>query len=289
MKKKLFFCLFILGLTANSQNSFSTAIKGSSTSPSGRAPQGSMRYVRNVWLITAAEMTAAGYTSGQVFSGLGFNYSVAQSIATDGSFTAYMQNTTDATNLKSNDWPTAIATMITVSNSGITIPVAIGAYDIAFAGGTAFTYTGGGLYIAFDYQNLTGTLSTANTALCNSVLTGGLRGVTSTINFAPNTTASSSFRPETRIGVKTLGITEFENSKVALYPNPGTNFITISGDNQTIKKIAIVTTDGKTIFAQNNIHSNTFKLNVANYQDGIYMVVIETIEGVTVIKKIIKQ
>ena len=289
MKKIYLFVLVLFCNMVSSQTIFTTAITGTSTSPSGRAPQGSMRYIRNVWLITAAEMAAAGYTSGQVFTGLGFNYSVAQSTAITGTFTAYMENTTDATNNKSNDWATAIATMTTVSNSNITIPAAVGSYDITFSGGTSFTYTGGGLYIAFDYQNQTGTLATGGTAICSSALTGGLRGVTSAVNFAPTTLASSSFRPETRIGVETLGINEYENSKLLVYPNPASNFVTISGDNKTIEKITVVSTDGKKVFGQDKVNKNTFELNTANYQTGMYVITIETIDGEIVRRKIIKQ
>ena len=290
MKKKLFIILQLIVCNIIYSQTFTTVISGSSTSPTGRAPQGSMRYIRNLWLITAAEMAAAGYTSGSVFNGLGFNYSVAQNVATTGSFTVYMENTADATNLKSNDWPTAIATMTTVSNSNITIPATVGTYDIAFTGGTVFTYTGGALYIAFDYQNQTGTLATTNnTAMCNTALAGGLRGVTSTVNFPPTTLASSSFRPETRIGVQSLGITEFEKTNILVYPNPASNFVTISGDNKTIEKITVVSTDGKKVFGQDKVNKNTFELNTANYQTGMYVITIETIDGEIVRRKIIKQ
>lgn len=181
------------------QTDYYSVITGLSTSGNGRAPQGSQRYNRSIWLITAAELTAAGFTSGSSVTSLGFNYLTAQSIPTTGTMVIYLENTADATNLKSTTWATGITGMTTVSNSSITVPAAAGTVDFAFSGGSAFTYNGGGLYIAFDYQNVAGTLSTSNVVACNTLLANGLKGAIST-TANPTTVASSSFRPETRLG-----------------------------------------------------------------------------------------
>lgn len=198
--------LFILLLSIFSfgelvaQTDYYSIITGLSTSGNGRAPQGSQRYNRSVWLLRPTEMTAAGFTSGSTINSLGFNFLTAQNIPTTGTITIYLQNTTDVTNLKSTTWATAITGMTTVSNGSVTIPAATGTFDIAFSGGSPFTYTGGGLYIAFDYQNAAGTLATTgNVAACNTALVGGLKGAIST-TAAPTTVAASDFRPETRLG-----------------------------------------------------------------------------------------
>lgn len=173
------------------------------TSQNGRAPQGARPGGRSVWLITTAEMAASGFTSGSVVNSLGFNYSVAQNTATTGTIVVYLQNTADATNTKSTAWATAITGMTTVSNSSVTLPITTGAFDIPFTGGSPFTYTGGALYVAFDYQNFSSPVSTApNTALCNNSLAGGLLGnMVAAAGTAPSATvAASAFRPETRLG-----------------------------------------------------------------------------------------
>ena len=181
------------------QTDYYSVITGLGTSGNGRAPQGSQRYNRSIWLITAAELTNSGFLTGSNVTSLGFNYLTAQSIPTTGAITIYLENTADATNLKSTTWATAIAGMTTVSNGSITIPAATGPVDFSFSGGSSFTYTGGALYIAFDYQNVAGTLSTANVAACNTALTGGLKGaISTTVN--PTTVVVSNFRPETRLG-----------------------------------------------------------------------------------------
>lgn len=181
------------------QNDYYSVITGLGTSGNGRAPQGSQRYNKSIWLITASELTAAGFTTGSSVTSLGFNYLTAQNIPTTGNMTVYLENTPDATNLKSLTWATAITGMTTVSNASITVPAVTGTVDYAFAGGSAFTYTGGGLYIAFDYQNVAGTLSTANVAACNTLLIGGLKGAIST-TANPTAVTASNYRPETRLG-----------------------------------------------------------------------------------------
>jgi hypothetical protein len=201
--KILFYLIlcFSTTFTVSAQNDYYPIITGVSTSGNGRAPQGSRNVTRSVWLLTAAEMTAAGYATGDLISGLGFTYQTAQDIPTTGTFVVYLQNTADATNLKSTTWNTAITGMTTASNGSATIPNSIGEFNYVFNGGTSFTYTGGALYVAFDYQNL-GTLSTTgNVAYCNTSLTSGLKGALSAVGSTtpPATVAASNFRPETRL------------------------------------------------------------------------------------------
>lgn len=201
MKKTLLSLLLIIGFAANAQTDYYSVLPNNGgSSGNGRAPQGAVRYNRSIWLVTAAEMTASGFTNGTVVSSLGFNYFAAQSIATTGNIVIYLQNTADATNTKSTDWATAIAGMTTASNGSITIPAATGTFDIPFIGGSTFTYTGGAVYVAFDYQNAANPVAvTANTALCNTALANGLKSAFSA-TAAPVTVAASMYRPETRFG-----------------------------------------------------------------------------------------
>ncbi|MEO8516712.1 MAG: T9SS type A sorting domain-containing protein [Flavobacterium sp.] len=201
MKRKLLYLLLIFGFAANAQSDFYTVLPNNNgSSQNGRAPQGYFKYDRSVWLITAAEMAAAGFTTGSVVNSLGFNLSAAQDITTTGTIVIYLQNTADATNTKSTTWTTAVSTMTTVSTGAFTVPVATGTFDIPFAGGSPFTYTGGALYVAFDYQNLANPLATLpNTALCNTALANGLKGGFSQTTL-PTTVAASPYRPETRLG-----------------------------------------------------------------------------------------
>ncbi len=202
MKKLLLlFLFFTSSISMLAQSDFYTVLPNiGSTSGNGRAPQGAAKYNRSVWLITAAEMTASGFSTNSIVNSIGFNYGTAQSIPTTGNLTVYLENTTSTTNAKSTTWATAISTMTTVSNGSVTIPATTGTVDFPFSGGTAFTYTGGALYVAFDYQNPTGTLSTGNVALCDTSLVGGLLGAWTATTTIPTTIAASTYRPETRLG-----------------------------------------------------------------------------------------
>lgn len=206
MKKiTLLIVILLASLSIQAQtDTYTVLTQNGGTSQNGRAPQGARPAGRSVWLITPAEMAASGFPNGHVTS-LGFLYSVAHSAGITGTIVIYLQNTTDTTNTKSTTWATAISGMTTVSNAAVTLPSTIGAFEIPFSNGTWFDYTGGGLYVAFDYQNFSNPLSSAaSTALCNTSLTGGLLGAMAlaTATVPPATVAASAFRPETHLGTQ---------------------------------------------------------------------------------------
>lgn len=201
MKKLLLFICALSTFVATAQTDYFEALpNNNSTSQNGRAPQGAVAYSKSVWLITAAEMAAGGFTTGTQIQGIGFNIVEAQNTATTGTFKVYLQNTLDGTNTKSTTWATAVTGMTTVHNGNLTIPATEGTFDTAFAGGSPFTYTGGAIYVAFEYAN-TGTVATVpNTILCNNTLVGGLKGAIGATAASTATVAASNFRPETRLG-----------------------------------------------------------------------------------------
>jgi hypothetical protein len=169
-----------------------------SISANARAPQTRNRFERSVYLIKATELAAAGYSSGSSPTNIGWNYQTG-GVAGSAPLIVYMQNTADVTNTKSTTWATAITGMTIVHNATTALPAAAGPFDIALTGGSPFTYTGGGLYIAFDWGQYTGTLGATTVVSCNSAgLVNGLLGAQSNVS-APTTTAASSFRPETRL------------------------------------------------------------------------------------------
>lgn len=108
------------------------------------------------------------------------------------------------------NWAT-VDTMTLVHNDSIAIPNTVGAYDVPFANGAPFTYTGGGVYVAFEYSNAT---ATANLNTCLSthgekVLknAAGIDSVRYVLSLGaiksdtlPGVLTASSFRPETRFG-----------------------------------------------------------------------------------------
>lgn len=169
---------------------------------SRRAPTLTNRFQRDVYLITAAEIAASGLQSGTPITTVGWNYGVAGPSGA-APLIVYMQNTTDATNTKSTNWATAIGPMTVVHNGTMMVPSAAGPFDLVLQGGSPFSYTGGGLYVGFDWGAYGGTLSTTNRVLVsNNVLPNGNRlGFSDTA--APATVAVDPARPETRLSSRT--------------------------------------------------------------------------------------
>jgi hypothetical protein len=169
-----------------------------SNSQNERAPNLRNRFGRAVYLILQSELAAAGITPGTQFAGMGWTFVAQPGVSGSNNLIVYMQNTADTTNTKSTTWTTAISGMQIVHNAATTVPNVLGSWDFTFSGGSPFTYTGGGLYVAFDAAYPVGTLSTTTLVSCNSTgLINGLLGGQGSA--APATLTASNFRPETRL------------------------------------------------------------------------------------------
>ena len=167
-------------------------------SGNARAPNTNWRWGRAVYLITASELAASGFPAGTAPTTIGWSYQTG-GVAASIPLAVYMQNTADTTNTKSISWATAITGMTLVHNAETAMPSGAGPFDITLSGGLPFTYTGNGLYIAFEWGEYTGTLSTGAAAWCNRTnLPLGLLGAQSDGGPQPNLVASN-FRPETRL------------------------------------------------------------------------------------------
>jgi Secretion system C-terminal sorting domain/Fibronectin type III domain len=200
MKKLLLSLLFAVSFVNYAQQ-YVSVISSTATSPNSRAPQGTQRYIRTCYVISPAEITASGLPNSSVLNAISFEYSIAQSEATTGTLKVYLQNTTDATYLKtSTTWTDVINGMTLVHDASSTIPAATGFWNIPFSGGSPFTYTGSGMYVAFEYENASGAVAaTANNALCSTSITGGLRNAFSTTAMPTVLGATASnWRPNTR-------------------------------------------------------------------------------------------
>lgn len=117
---------------------------------------------------------------------------------------------------ESISWSTAIQPMKLVTDSLLSLSDTTGLYTIPFKPDTTFTYTGKGVYVAFEYFNAADTLSTMNVALANyqrryikdingedssSLL---LSFEMSAADALPGTLTSSFLRPETWFGAATF-------------------------------------------------------------------------------------
>jgi hypothetical protein len=201
--KPLILCL-LAGLMAMDSVLFaqcpvSALAGGGGTSANARAPSVRYRLAQAHYLITPAEMAAAGFVAGQQFSQIGWRYNTAPGLTGAGTLQIWFENTADNTNQKSTTWSTAISGMTQVHNANTTLPNTTSPFFITLNNGSAFTYTGQGLYVAFLWQYCTGTLSTSTVVDCNTSLSNSLYQAQSTTSCSPAATlaTSTAFRPAT--------------------------------------------------------------------------------------------
>ena len=166
------------------------------------APQSLYRYARCYFLITPSEMSASGFPSGEHITSIGYNYQYGTDISTTGYFKVYLENTSDIINNKSMNWNQAVSNMTLVNSDSLKIQTASGIFDISLNNSSAFTYTGGGIYVAFEYSNPSGALSTySNVCWTNRVLPAPiLKSSQSDDSIRVIATGTSNLRPEMRFG-----------------------------------------------------------------------------------------
>lgn len=194
----LMFSLIALCSSVNAQTDYYPSLAAQS-STQVRGPQGTNRYQKSVWLITAAEMASAGFATGNVFNAVSFNFTEGLDTPATGTMIMYLQNTTATTNTKSTAWATTITGMTSVYNGSVTLPATTGQFNIPLT--TNFTYTGGGIFVAFDYQNASGTLPTVpSTIPSNTDLTNGTKSYSNATTNSNTLNSTSSHRPVTIFG-----------------------------------------------------------------------------------------
>ncbi|MBL7931675.1 MAG: T9SS type A sorting domain-containing protein [Bacteroidia bacterium] len=166
-----------------------------STSPN-RAPNGTSAHanMRAVALVLASELT--GITPNTTITAFGFTLNTGTNLnACTGNFTLYLENTNDVTNTKSTTFATAIGGMTSVYANVMTVPTTATSSSITVTLSTPFTYTGGGLYVAYDWNSSGPFDLTAAVYRCNSLgLVNGAMTAASNVS-APTTLVATSFRP----------------------------------------------------------------------------------------------
>jgi len=140
-----------------------------STSGNSRIPRNAgVRYEREEFLVLPSEMAAAGYPSGYTIDAIGFLIATAGVGTQSGQMTIYLMNTSDVSYTLGSTWTTTGFTTVS-SDPAFSVPIAAGAYSIPFVNGSSFTYTGGGVYVAWEFSNPAGAQgTTALVAYCNT-------------------------------------------------------------------------------------------------------------------------
>lgn len=94
----------------------------------------------------------------------------------------------------------------------------------------------------------------------------------------------------TAVSCALLGIDNFENDKLQLYPNPATNELNIALDTVTTNySVAIYNTLGSLVFESKNRLSDDNSININNLNSGVYFVQITDDENKVYQKRLIKK
>jgi hypothetical protein len=154
---KRFTLLFLFLLSSNL--SFSQAVSlveaplNSNNFSPNRGPNGSAAhaFVRGTYLVRQSEFF--NVPLGSVITSFGFTLGTGTTgMPASGNFTVYVENTADVTYQKGTNFTTAISTMTNVFAGIMTVPVSVGTTSVIVTLSSPFTYTGGGLYIGYDWS-----------------------------------------------------------------------------------------------------------------------------------------
>ncbi len=88
-----------------------------------------------------------------------------------------------------------------------------------------------------------------------------------------------------------VGLNEFENYTLqsTIYPNPASNFITITSSQQQINKVEIINVLGKKILRKNTNNKTEIKIDVRDFANGVYFILITDAQNKMESKKFLVQ
>lgn len=178
-------------------------LNNNSTS-ANRAPNGTSAhaYMRGCFLVLSSELS--NIPPGTSISSFGYTLnSGTAGLSVTGNYSLYLQSTSDVTFQKSTTFATALSGMTQVYASVMTVPVSAVTTSVMVTLSTPFTYTGGGLYVAYDWYSGGPYSSTAAIYLCESValpLPGGGGASAASGASAPSTITPTNFRPSFLFG-----------------------------------------------------------------------------------------
>ena len=207
MKYFFFLLCFFRLFTALAQPAASTVVvpgqPGVPTNISAlsRGPDPSVRFQRVAALYRPDDVR--GISAGLNLLSLGFRLRTPANTPATGTLRLWLLNTTHQNYLLNNTWASFIAAPVAftqVYNGPLTIPALAGWYDVAFQ--TPFAYTGGGFYLAYEWET-TAPVGASGSYECNDRLYQGLRGGTSATAFPAQLATVASFRPQLRVGYTT--------------------------------------------------------------------------------------
>ncbi|GAA4776329.1 MULTISPECIES: T9SS type A sorting domain-containing protein [Flavobacterium] len=207
------FLILNIGFTYGQVTAVVNAPPNDASTTQNRAPNGTSThsFMRGSALVLTSELTSIPVSSS--LNLFGFVTTAGANVAVTGTLTVYMKNSTDTSFTLGTNWSTIITGMTQVYSGTYTVPASATNIDLTLS--TPLVYTGGSIYVAYDFVRTGTAATTAATYGSNSTgLVGGCVSAASA-SAAPTTLASTSFRPVMRFG----------------YPNPYSNDVSIESIN----------------------------------------------------------
>jgi hypothetical protein len=251
-----------------------------STSLNSRIPRNAGKYFqREEYLILASEMATAGYPAGYIIDTLGFHIATPGVGTQTGNLEIWLMNTNDITYTLGNSWTTAGFTHV-CTNMSFTVPIEAGPYSIPLINDSIFTYTGGGVYVAWQFSNPTLTGGTTPlVASCNISQSDFLRGFESDTAL-PTVLVISAFRPATffaNYNLSGLQDNKQDSFSFQVYPIPsnGCFTATISSLIPDVYNIRVLNNFGVEIYSKEEIEisgSGSIHIDLKPVSPGVYTV-----------------
>lgn len=152
------------------------------------------------------------------------------------------------------------------------------------AGQTFYTlpdYVAAGDVTAND--NCTASLTITQDPVAGTQLTQGNYFITFESTDASGNTGSCTFQVAVEVP---LGVEDNDlNSGLVLFPNPASDVITVSSKNTEITSLQVVDMLGKQLWAAENMEVHTTTIDVSQFSNGIYFVVVNNQTSKKIIKK----
>lgn len=234
MKNFTIACMLLLSTFLHAQSEITETQPFNGSTTALRAPNGTTAHMsfRGHVIVLASEL--ANVPSGVTITKVGFSYSVGTDAVANGNMKMYLENSSDVSNLKSTDWTTAVGTMTNVSDGSYTIPVSTGPIDTDIPSTTPFVYTGGAIYVAYEYI-AAATSTVGATYYADNTLAGGVKMVASTTTTPGATlTGSSAFRPSIRLTYQNPNTNEVQVVSLSI---PNAKYNKLGGTSQDMKAV----------------------------------------------------
>ena len=168
------------------------------TSALSRGPDPSKNYQRVMAVYPPADVLGIG--PGLPLQSLGFRLRTPATAAVSGTLRLWLRNTIDPNYLLTNVWAYSLQnpTPFQLVYSGpLTIPAVAGWFDVAFQ--TPFAYTGGGFYLAYEWET-TAPIAASGVYECKDFLPQSLQNAVSATALPPTLNQVSPYRPILRLG-----------------------------------------------------------------------------------------